>query len=177
MNIRPYIVLNDVSSQTVQGLIISSLPAIAKPKIRTMIEEIDGRDGSFYLGAVVPVQPVSGIGETPQWIAPEGNAWESLPDSLSAISVKASMPYKAEVYIFDGISVFVNHMEQKFGYDGEMDNPLRDNEDGSNLGFLYWDQRSNKGRKVGTGIYIWKIIFTFEDGYKETVIIKTGIKR
>ena len=47
MNIRPYIVLNDVSSQTVQGLIISSLPAIAKPKIRTMIEEIDGRDGDI----------------------------------------------------------------------------------------------------------------------------------
>ena len=47
MNIRPYIVLNDVSSQTVQGLILSSLPAIAKPKIRTMIEEIDGRDGDI----------------------------------------------------------------------------------------------------------------------------------
>ena len=47
MNIRPYIVLNDVSSQTVQGLIISSLPAITKPKIRTMIEEIDGRDGDI----------------------------------------------------------------------------------------------------------------------------------
>lgn len=47
MNIRPYIILNDVSSLTIQGLIISSLPAITKPKIRTSIEEIDGRDGDI----------------------------------------------------------------------------------------------------------------------------------
>ena len=47
MNIRPYIVLNDVSSLTIQGLIISSLPPITKPKIRTTIEEIDGRDGDI----------------------------------------------------------------------------------------------------------------------------------
>ena len=37
MNIRPYIILNDVSSLTIQGLIISSLPAITKPQIRTQI--------------------------------------------------------------------------------------------------------------------------------------------
>lgn len=139
--------------------------------------EIRGMDGVVYITGIKPLQPVSGIGENPTWIPPGGFEWEELPDTLSAISVNAMAPYTADVYIFDGISVFVNHMEQKFGYDGEMDNPLRDNEDGSNLGFLYWDQRSNKGRKVGTGIYIWKIIFTFEDGYKETVIIKTGIKR
>lgn len=47
MNIRPYIILNDVSSLTIQGLIISSLPAITKPQIRTQIEQIDGRDGDI----------------------------------------------------------------------------------------------------------------------------------
>ena len=140
--------------------------------------EIDGRDGSFYLGAVVPVQPVSGIGKTPKWIPPEGNAWESLPDSLSAISVKASMPYKAEVYIFDGIGTYVTDFRQKFGYDGEMDQSVR-GKPGElfRQGYLHWNKRSEKGRHAGTGVYIWKILFTFDDGHKETRIVKTGIYR
>lgn len=41
----PYIVINGISSKTVNGLLISELPPISKPKIRTSIEEIDGRDG------------------------------------------------------------------------------------------------------------------------------------
>ena len=41
----PYIIINGVSSRTINGLIVQSLPPITKPKIRTSIEEIDGRDG------------------------------------------------------------------------------------------------------------------------------------
>lgn len=37
--------LNGVSSSTVAGLLIQSLPPISKPRIRTLVEEIDGRDG------------------------------------------------------------------------------------------------------------------------------------
>ena len=39
-----YIVLNGKNSNEINGLIISSLPPITKPKIRTASEEIDGRD-------------------------------------------------------------------------------------------------------------------------------------
>jgi len=41
------IILNGKSSGLLQGLIIQSLPPIKKPKIRTSIEEIDGRDGDI----------------------------------------------------------------------------------------------------------------------------------
>lgn len=60
MNIRPYIVLNDVSSLAIQGLIITSLPPIKKPKIRTQIEEINGRDGDIVteLGFAAYDKPV-----------------------------------------------------------------------------------------------------------------------
>lgn len=44
---RDYIILNGVSSQTISGLLISTLPPISKPKIRTQVEEIDGRDGDI----------------------------------------------------------------------------------------------------------------------------------
>ena len=87
-------------------------------------------------------------------------------------------PYKADIYIFDGIGTFVANFKQKFGYDGEMDNPVRgDSKNPAKQGFLHWDQRSENGRKVGTGIYIWRIVFKFKDGHKETRTIKTGIYR
>ena len=44
---RNYIILNDTNSNTITGLLISSLPSISKPSIRTTIEEIDGMDGDI----------------------------------------------------------------------------------------------------------------------------------
>lgn len=44
---RPYIVINGISSKTISGLLIQSLPPISKPKVRTSVEEIDGRDGDI----------------------------------------------------------------------------------------------------------------------------------
>ena len=43
----PYIILNGVSSKTINGLLIQNLPPITKPEMRTSIEEIDGRDGDI----------------------------------------------------------------------------------------------------------------------------------
>lgn len=47
VNSRPYIILNNVSSRSIQGLLISELPPISKPKQRTRVETIDGRDGDI----------------------------------------------------------------------------------------------------------------------------------
>lgn len=44
---RNYIILNGISSLTISGLLIQSLSPISKPRIRTQIEEIDGRDGDI----------------------------------------------------------------------------------------------------------------------------------
>ena len=44
---RNYIILNGVNSNTITGLLISTLPPITKPKQRTQTEEIDGRDGDI----------------------------------------------------------------------------------------------------------------------------------
>lgn len=44
---RNYIILNGVNSNTITGLLISTLPPITKPKQRTETEEIDGRDGDI----------------------------------------------------------------------------------------------------------------------------------
>ena len=47
MNIRPYIIINNVSSQSVNGLLISELAPISKPQVRTQVETVDGRDGDI----------------------------------------------------------------------------------------------------------------------------------
>lgn len=101
-----------------------------------------------------------------------------MPDSISAIRVESTLPYTANIYIFDGVSTLVTNFKQKFGNKDEMTNPIRGNSlNHSKIGFLTWDQRSDNGRKVGTGVYIWKIIFKFDNGYKETRTLKTGILR
>ena len=41
------ITLNGISSLLVKGLLIQELPPIVKPKIRTVVEEVDGRDGDI----------------------------------------------------------------------------------------------------------------------------------
>lgn len=41
------IILNGISSNTLQGLLIQSLPSISKPLMRSQKEEIDGRDGDI----------------------------------------------------------------------------------------------------------------------------------
>lgn len=46
-NKRPYIVINGISSHSIQGLLITSLPSISLPKMRTKAETIDGRDGDI----------------------------------------------------------------------------------------------------------------------------------
>lgn len=41
------IILNGISSNTLQGLLIQSLPSISKPLVRSRKDEIDGRDGDI----------------------------------------------------------------------------------------------------------------------------------
>lgn len=47
MNIQPYIILNNIDSRMITGLLISSLAPISKPLVRTQVEEIDGRSGDI----------------------------------------------------------------------------------------------------------------------------------
>ena len=60
MNIRPYLIINDISSQSIQGLLITELAPISKPQQRTQVEVIDGRDGDIVtpLGFAAYDKPV-----------------------------------------------------------------------------------------------------------------------
>lgn len=47
MDGRPYIILNGASSESIDGLLVQSLPPISKPAMRYDSEEIDGRAGDI----------------------------------------------------------------------------------------------------------------------------------
>lgn len=47
MDGRPYIILNGTSSESIDGLLVQSLPPIRKPAMRYDAEEIDGRAGDI----------------------------------------------------------------------------------------------------------------------------------
>ena len=140
--------------------------------------EISGQDGSIYLYSVIPNPTISGIGNKAEWIPPKGKKFEKVPDTLSTIEIQSIAAYKADIYIYDNQGQFVNRRKEEFGYNGELKDPLRGStEKREKLSYLYWDQHADNGRLVGTGVYIWKIRFKFNDGHTEDRILKTGIKR
>ncbi len=140
--------------------------------------EIEGDNGNQYLYEVTPTPAVSGVHSKAKWIAPDEHDWSSVPDTLSVIKVASIMPYKASVTIIDGYSNVVTSFTRAFGDKGEMSEKIRENEGHrAKTGFLDWDNRSDEGRKVGTGVYFWHINFKFKDGHSEFRLVKTGVKR
>jgi hypothetical protein len=140
--------------------------------------DIEGRDETVYLYEVSAVQPVHGIGKKGKWIPQGGDSWEEVPDSLTVIKVSSVAPYEANIFIYDNLANVVTNMKQKFGENGEMESKVRGNDrNRAKIGYLVWNHRSNKERKVGTGVYIWRIDFKFKDGHTEYRILKTGYMR
>ena len=139
---------------------------------------IDGSNGNVYIYEVAPAPAVSGIKTKEKWIAPGDQDWSRVPDTLSVVRVASIMPYKAHVTIFDSYSNVVTTFDRKFGDDGEMSQKIRGNDrNHAKTGFLHWNNRSDEGRHVGTGVYIWRIDFKFKDGHSEYRLVKTGVKR
>jgi hypothetical protein len=92
------------------------------------------------------------------------------------VQVITSSRYVATVNLYDQLGNFVKTWEQKFGYDGELNNPSRITEKGLRS-FLVWDELDAKGQRAGQGVYVWKVIFRFDANKQEVRLIKTGLVR
>ena len=138
---------------------------------------VGGKNSDIYLYEVSSNIRLLKKDKKPKWIPPGEEEWEPVPDSLQTIRISSIAPYKARVIIYDNFSNVVTSFNQTFTKE-EMEMDSRGNEnDHSKLGFLYWNERSSEGRKVGDGVYIWRIDFKFNDGHKEYRLLKTGVKR
>jgi hypothetical protein len=100
-----------------------------------------------------------------------------MPSDISAIQVITSSAYVADVAIYDNLGNFVTTFRQSFGYRGEMNNVLQRKVPGGWLSFLAWNLKDSRGLKVGNGVYVWKVVFSFKTGKQEIRYIRTGVTR
>lgn len=120
---------------------------------------IEGEDSQIYLYSIRPYPAIS-------------------LDTVSAIRTETQMAYRASVSVFDNIGNVIAQFRTDFGKNGELDDDgLANPENSTHFGYIEWNQRTKKGRQAGTGVYIWKIKFLFDDGHKETRTVRTGIRR
>lgn len=139
--------------------------------------KIGGFNSDVYIYEATPKYRLTRSSKTPKWIPPGKDKWVEVPDTLQTILIASIAPYKATVHIYDNLAHAVTDFTQTFTKE-EMEMDVRGNDtDRSKIGFLRWDMRSKDGRKVGTGVYVWRIDFVFDDGHKEYRIIKTGFMR
>ena len=90
----------------------------------------------------------------------------------------SSTAYLARITIFDNLGHFVRSMTQSFGHNGELRNRLRTVE-GGQVSFLVWDMKDHTGSKVGQGVFVWKVNFTFTEKNKKSEVryTRTGVLR
>ena len=69
-------------------------------------------------------------------------------------------------------------MTQAFGHNGELRNRNR-TVAGGQISFLIWDMKDYTGAKVGQGVYVWKVDFTFSEQNKRSEVryTRTGVLR
>lgn len=99
------------------------------------------------------------------------------PGCLSVVQLLTKEPFKAEINIVDHLGVFIYGFKQNFGYCGELQNDARQ----TSLGFfgapLVWNQKTTKGKKVGSGVYIWNVKVKYQSGRVENLFKNQGIFR
>jgi hypothetical protein len=108
--------------------------------------------------------------------ASENTGYADFPVWLNAIQVITTSKYVARVTICDNFGNVVHKSTQSFGYQGEMGNIRRVVPKGL-VSWLVWDGRDSRGQLAGQGVYIWKVVFTFETGKQEIEYTRTGIVR
>ena len=101
-----------------------------------------------------------------------------MPTDISTVQVITSTAYQAKIMIFDNLGHFVREMNQSFGHNGELRNRLRTVE-GGQVSFLVWDMKDYTGAKVGQGVFVWKVNFTFTEVNKKSEVryTRTGVLR
>lgn len=110
---------------------------------------VQGDDGDVYFYAIYPSPAIS-------------------YDTVSAVKTQTRLGYKASVSIFDNLGHYIAQTRYTLKVDKSKD---------AQVGTIEWNQRSDDGKPVSSGVYIWKIHFVFEDGHKESRYIRSGVRR
>ncbi len=100
--------------------------------------------------------------------------------SLVIGSYKQEGSYSTTIYVYDHLGQFIYTWSQHFGVCGEFENEYRKEQsgiDGYFLNDLVWNMKDHAGRKVGSGVYYWRIVNTFDSGYTTKITTSMGVAR
>ncbi len=100
--------------------------------------------------------------------------------SLVIGSYKQEGSYSTKIYVYDHLGQFIFTWTQHFGVCGEFENEYRKVQsgiDGYFLNDLVWNMKDHAGRKVGSGVYYWRIVNTYDSGYTTKITTSMGIAR
>ena len=98
---------------------------------------------------------------------------------MSKVRVYSQVGYTAKVDIFDNLGKVVHTSTQRFGLEtckADIENPDRIQPAGY-LSYLVWNQRDLDGQFVASGVYIWRVAFTFVDGSVQQSNYRQGVVR
>lgn len=119
---------------------------------------------------MVPVNP----GALP--IGQELTVVQPMPRTISTLQIVSTGKYIADVSVYDTHGRFMKSFRQAFGYQGELNNSARVANKGL-VSYLVWDMKDSKNQKAGQGVFIWKVLFTFENNKQEIQYTRTGVMR
>ena len=108
------------------------------------------------------------------WIPAGKDAPVELTEGISILSIISKEKYTATIHIFSAIGQYVTTINNQFGYAGEFEHGNRATKSGF-INHIPWNLRDINGRKVGSGVYIWKVNIQFESGKRESFILKSGV--
>ncbi len=100
--------------------------------------------------------------------------------SMAVVTNISSGPYTAKIHVFDNMGQYVTQWSQSFGKCGELENSARQEQTGISgmiLNDLIWNLKDSEGRTAATGVYIWKIALSFENGTKSAFTRDMGVLR
>jgi len=101
----------------------------------------------------------------------------AMPPGIGTVQVAAVGKYIATIFIYDNRGYYVTDFKQAFGFHGELLNHFRNAPNKGQVSYLVWNLLDKHGRKAGQGVYIWKVLFTFDDGKQEVQYTRTGLMR
>jgi len=96
---------------------------------------------------------------------------------LSSVIVFTEGPYTAKVSIFDHLGKWVHSSTQIFGeYCKEHEHAIRDLPGGL-VSYLVWNQKDHSKNFVGSGVYVWNVLFTYAGGRSKKSVFRQGLAR
>jgi len=94
---------------------------------------------------------------------------------MSKVTVFSQTGYNAEISIIDHLGKVVHSSRQSLCEQDLLDAGRLTPE--GYVSWLVWNQKNTEGSFVGSGVYIWKVIFRFDTGDEQISFYKQGIIR